>query len=159
MTWYKKELNKQIKEIFSSAIFYILLALSLSVWYFIIGQTFTWIPKDVFSAPSIFERTAYSALTFVTLGFVLYKIRFYQFLYYILGDWRTFKQAKALIWLLLMYFMYAWVVPKFFELLNFIVSIGINLFRFILFIAPPFAISIVIFSLGLYIYKKAKIPN
>lgn len=156
MKWHQKELRKQAKEILTSGIFYLIVILSLSLWYFGIGKEFMWIPIEALDAPSIFSRLFYSALTFVTLGRILYKIKFYKFLYIVLGDWRSFKKAKALVWAILLYFMFLWVVPKFFDLLNAIISFGYNILNLILFLFPPVGVSIIVFIIGMHIHKKIR---
>ncbi|MBP6948760.1 MAG: hypothetical protein KBB50_01650, partial [Candidatus Pacebacteria bacterium] len=75
-------------------------------------------------------------------------------LWFVLGDWRTFKEAKALLWLLLMWFMYSWVVPKVIDLLNDIASIGYNIFNFLLYAFPAFILSVLILAGLLYLRKK-----
>jgi hypothetical protein len=157
MYWHAKNLKKYSKEIFKSSILYLIIAIVLSLWYFFSGYDFNWTQISPLEAPSIFERTFYSALTFLTLGAFLYKIKFYKFLYNILGDWRSFKEAKALIWAGLLYLMFFKIVPKFFDILNSIISFGYNLFNLILYIIPPVGISIGLFIIGFYIYKKVKI--
>ena len=102
MTWYKKTLKKYGKEILTGAVFSIVCTLAFLLWIYGMGKTFTWTDISPIDPPSIFVRIFYSALTFVTLGALLYKIKFYQGLYRILGDWRSFKEAKAIIWVLLM---------------------------------------------------------
>lgn len=153
MSWYRKVLQKNIKEIFSSAGTYLLTATLLTAWYFYTGKGFQWEWIEPLDAPSFFERFFYSALTYVTIGALLYKIRFYQFLYYVLGDWRSFKEAKALIWVLLLWLMYFKIVPFFFDVMNDVISIGYNLFMFVLYVAPWFFIS-VIAVFGYYYFRK-----
>jgi hypothetical protein len=154
VTWYKKAIKHNIKEIFSSVPLYVLTVIILGVWHFLSGGQFTWVWIEPIEAPSVFVRIFYSALTFITLGAFLYKIRFYQFLWFVLGDWKTFKEAKALLWLLLMWSMYSWVVPKVINLLNDIASIGYNIFNFLLYAFPAFTLSALILTGLMYLHKK-----
>jgi hypothetical protein len=155
MTWYQKTLKKYGKEILSGAIFSIICTLAFLLWIYGVGKTFTWTDISPIDPPSIFVRIFYSALTFVTLGAFLYKIGFYKALYQILDDWRSFKEAKAIIWVLLMGTMFFVIVPLVVNILNGILSIGYNLFALALYAFPPVGISIVLFAL--YVYLKRQI--
>lgn len=157
MTWYQKTLKKYGKEILSGAIFSIICTLAFLLWIYGAGKTFTWTDISPIDQPSIFVRIFYSALTFVTLGAFLYKIGFYKALYQILDDWRSFKEAKAIIWVLLMGTMFFVIVPMVVNILNGILSIGYNLFALALYAFPPVGISIVLFAL--YIYLKRQIQK
>lgn len=155
MTWYQKTLKKYGKEILAGAIFSIICTLAFLLWIYGVGKTFTWTDISPIDPPSIFVRIFYSALTFVTLGTFLYKIGFYKALYQILDDWRSFKEAKAIIWVLLMGTMFFVIVPLVVNILNGILSIGYNLFALALYAFPPVGISIVLFTL--YVYLKRQI--
>ncbi len=155
MIWYQKTLKKYWKEVLSGAIFSIICTLAFLLWIYGMGKTFTWIDISPIDPPSIFMRIFYSALTFVTLGAFLYKIGFYKALYQILDDWRSFKEAKAIIWVLLMGTMFFVIVPLVVNILNGILSIGYNLFALALYAFPPVGISIVLFTL--YVYLKRQI--
>jgi len=155
MTWYQKTLKKYGKEILTGAAFSIVCALAFLLWIYGIGKTFTWTDISPIDPPSIFVRIFYSALTFVTLGAFLYKIKFYQGLYRILGDWRSFKDAKAIIWVLLMGTMFFVIVPLVVDILNGILSIGYNLIALVMYAFPPVGISIFLFTL--YVYLKRQI--
>lgn len=108
------------------------------------GKTFAWTDISPIDPPSIFVRIFYSALTFVTLGAFLYKIKFYQGLYRVLGDWRSFKEAKAIIWVLLMGTMFFVIVPLVVDILNGILSIGYNLIALVLYAFPPVGVSVIL---------------
>jgi len=148
MIWYKKILFKYKKEIISSATFTIIFALSLSLWHYTLGRSFVWQEIDPIPKPNEFVRIIYSALVFVTFGAFLYWVRFYQFLHSIivrgLGDWRLYKDIKAIIWISLMLVMYFFVVPKVVDLLNSLISIFYNLLIFILYLMPPLGVSIIL---------------
>ncbi len=118
------------------------------------GKSFTWTDISPIDPPSIFVRIFYSALTFVTLGAFLYKIKFYKGLYRILGDWQSFKEAKAIIWVLLMGAMFFVIVPLVVDILNGILSIGYNLFALTLYAFPPVGVSVILFTLYFYFKKK-----
>lgn len=154
MTWYQKTLKKYGKEILTGAAFSIVCALAFLLWIYGIGKTFTWTDISPIDPPSIFVRIFYSALTFVTLGAFLYKIKFYQGLYRVLGDWRSFKEAKAIIWVLLMGTMFFVIVPLVVDILNGILSIGYNLIALVLYAFPPVGASVILFAFYFYFKKK-----
>lgn len=156
MTWYQKTLKKYGKEILTGAVFSIVCALAFLLWICGMGKTFTWTDISPIDPPSIFVRIFYSALTFVTLGAFLYKIKFYQGLYRILGDWRSFKEAKAIIWVLLMGTMFFVIVPLVVDILNGILSIGYNLIALILYAFPPVGFSVILFAFYFYFKKKLR---
>lgn len=154
MSWYKHTLKKYGKEILSGAIFTVVCTLAFLLWIFVMGKTFAWTDISPIEQPSIFIRIFYSALTFITLGAFLYKVGFYKALYQILGDWRSFKEAKSIIWVLLMGTMFFVIVPLVVDLLNSIISIGYNVFALILYAFPPVGISLIIFALYFYFKKQ-----
>jgi hypothetical protein len=156
MTWYKKTLKKYGKEILTGAVFSIVCTLAFLLWIYGMGKTFTWTDISPIDPPSIFVRIFYSALTFVTLGAFLYKIKFYQGLYRILGDWRSFREAKAIIWVLLMGTMFFVIVPLVVDILNGILSIGYNLVALLVYAFPPVGISVILFTLYFYFKKKLR---
>lgn len=153
MTWYKQTLKKYGKEILLGAMFSVLCSLAFLIWIFVFDRTFTWINIEPIEQPSIFVRILYSALTFVTLGAFLYMIGFYKILYQFIGDWGLFKEAKRIIWLLLMGFMFFIVVPVVVDLLNGIISILYNLLGLIVFSFPPIGISLIFFIFYFYFKK------
>lgn len=156
MTWYQKALEKYGKDLLSGVIFSLICALAFLLWIYWVDKTFTWTDIRLIEQPSIFVRIFYSALTFVTLGAFLYKIKFYKALYQILGDWQLFKEAKAIIWVLLMGAMFFVIVPLVVDLLNGILSIGYNLFALTLYAFPPVGVSVILFTLFFYFKKKLR---
>ncbi len=160
MTWYKKVLTENKKEILSSAIFVIIFALSILLWHFVFDKTFRWETITPVEEPSLLNRALYSALVFVTFGAFLYWIKFYQFLYSLivkaLRDRRLYQNTKRLIWGFLILIMYFWIIPKIVDLLNTIISLFYNLFNLMLYLFPPLGISLVVFSIGYIIFKLKK---
>lgn len=156
MTWYQKTLKKYGKEILTGAAFSIVCAFAFLLWIYGVGKTFTWTEISPIEQPSIFVRLLYSALTFVTLGRLLYVIGFYKALYQILGDWQSFKEAKAIIWVLLMGAMFFVIVPTVVDILNGILSIGYNLLALTLYAFPPVGVSVILFAFYFYFKKKLR---
>jgi hypothetical protein len=144
MSWQKKILTENFRDIFSSGVLYLLTLVLVSIWDMYHGKSFEWVWLEVIDQPSLFVRLFYSAITFVTLGALLYAVKFYKLLWYIIRDWKEYKRAKSAIWGLLMVFMYFYGVPKIIDFLNFIISIFYNIFNFILYISPFFSISLLL---------------
>ncbi|TSC54988.1 MAG: hypothetical protein LiPW30_454 [Parcubacteria group bacterium LiPW_30] len=156
MTWYQKTLKKYGKEILTGAIFSVICTLAFLLWIYGMGKTFTWTDISPIDPPSIFVRFLYSALTFVTLGRILYVTGFYKALYQIIGDWQSFKEAKVIIWLLLMGAMFFVIVPTIVDILNGILSVGYNLFALILYAFPPVGVSLIFFVFYFYFKRKLR---
>ncbi len=154
MTWYKKALKNNFKEIFSSVYIYILTVVLLGVWYLISGQTFHWVWIEPLEVPP-YQRIFYSALFFAGPGYILYRMKVYLVLFWLL-DFRSFQKAKALILLVVSLFMYFKVVPWVIDLLNDIISIGYNILMFLIYVAPWFVVSVISFSTYLYFRKNNK---
>jgi len=160
MTWYKKALVEHKKEIVNSAIFALIFALSLLLWNLGLGKSFVWRKIEPISAPNFFDRAFYSALVYVTVGALLYAVKFYKLLHYLIvrkmRDWKLYKQTKSLIWLVLILGMYG-IFTKIVDLLNSIISFGYNVFGLLLYIAPPLGISLVVFIPIFVFTKNAKL--
>lgn len=152
MTWYKKALKLNIKEMFSSAYLYVLTSVLVAVWSFYSDKPFVWEWIEPIEAPSLFERVFYSALVFVGPGYLLFKTKVYLILSQ-LFDFRTYKEIKSAIWGGLILLMYFWVVPKFVDLLNWFISIFFNVYKLLLYIAPSFTVAILII-VGYHIIRK-----
>jgi hypothetical protein len=101
------------------------------------GNLFIWHNIVPIDRPDIFFRIIYSALTFVTLGALLYYIGFYQFLSLIFGRNRSgYKSMKKLIWLGLMWVMYVAIVPAGVNILNSVISFGYNILVLLVYVSP-----------------------
>lgn len=153
MKWYNKQINKLFNETINTTAFALVFLFSLSVWHFILGQGYEWQTIAPISEPSIFQRALYSALTFVTLGAALYELGFYKFLYQVIGDWQAYKEAKKIIWLLLMGLMFFIIVPITVSILNHIISFGYNIFNFVIYIFPPLGIAAIL-AIAYFYFKR-----
>jgi len=162
MIWYKKALVEHKKEIVNSAIFTLIFALSLLLWNLGLGKSFVWRKIVPISAPNFFDRAFYSALVYVSVGALLYAVKFYKFLHYLIvrkmRDWKLYKETKSFIWLLLILGMYG-IFSKIVDLLNNIISFTYNAFGLILYVFPALGISLIIFILLFMINKKYKFIN
>ncbi len=154
MKWHRQEISKFLSETMNTTVFASLSLLAVSVWHFMLGQDYQWQSITLISEPSIFERVVYSALTFVTLGAFLYKIKFYQVLYAVNGDWQSFKDAKKIVWIILMGLMYFIIVPTTVSIINHVLSFGYNLLNFVVYLFPPFGVAALIAFVAGYIKTK-----
>ena len=157
MAWYKKVIEKNKKEIVSSAAFGFIFVLIILLWHFAFGNSFEWTAISPISAPSIFIRIFYSALVYVTFGYVLYVIGFYKLLAVIfgeiLGDWHTYRAIKSIIWTALILLTY-WLVQKIVDLINSTLSFFYNVLNFLLYLAPPLGVSLILFVIGYIFFKR-----
>jgi hypothetical protein len=146
--WYKKVLIKNTKDILGSVSTYVILALVLLLWYFVLGIKFQWQSINPLSAPSVFVRSFYSAFVFCTLGLFLYVVKFYKVLHDIVvkafGMWELYNLIKAVLWLFLMYISYAYLVPWLFDILNDGISILFNIANLTLYALPPVGITLIL---------------
>jgi len=128
----------------------------LSAQVFIFNRTFTWVEIAPLSDLP-WNRELFSALTYVSLGAILYYLFFYKFLsflfYRLLGDYRAYVQAKRVVWLVLMVFNYFYVAPFVINILNRILSFVYNLVVLLLFVSPTLGGTIVCF-LGYLLVRK-----
>lgn len=144
-------------EIINSGSTYLILVLVFLLWRFALGYQFEWQNIKPFSPPSIFIRSFYSAFTFVTLGLLLYVLRFYRALHDILvkgmGLWGLYNFIKAVVWAFLMFISYQYIVPALFGLLNTSISILYNIVGVILYTLPPLGITLII-VIGFMLFRK-----
>lgn len=159
MSWQKNIFNKYKKEILFSAVFILLFSFFLLFWHFGMGKSFEWTKIEPISTPSLLERGFYSLFVYLTIGYFLYLIKFYQLLHEIivgvLGDWRLYKDIKGFIWGGLILVSYFWVVPKIVYFLNGVISFFYNLFGLLLYSLPSLGIALII-SIPLYIFLKKR---
>jgi len=160
MNWHEKILKKHRKEIVLSAVFALVLALTIALWHYFTGKSFEWQDINPIDEPGLVPRLFYSALVYVTLGwFLFHKLKFWKFLYapYRGGgrrDYREYQKLKAGVWGLLILLMYFVIVPFVVDLLNAVISFFFNLYVLLLYLLPSLAITLLIGSAGLFIYKK-----
>lgn len=145
MTWYKKDLEKHGKEIAYSAAISLAVTLAFSLWYFITGKGFEWATISPISEPTLPLRFL-SALVFVSLGRILYKLKFYYVLYFVfvivLKAGGFYNKLKKVIWDVLTGIMGFVIVPWIIGVLNHIVSLFYNIGVFFVYIFPPLGLLI-----------------
>jgi hypothetical protein len=159
--WYWKEILKNFKKSFSSVSIYILFLALLSVWKFLIGQDFFWESISPIPEPNIFIRVLYSAITFVSLGSVLYRLCFYKWLHNVcvkcLGNWQLYKGIKKIIWIALMFVMFVYVVPFIVLVLNSVISFFFNIFKLILYLFPPFGFAVFVYFIFIVVNNEKRL--
>lgn len=157
MTWYERVLKKNIKEIFSSGFLYVCILIILSIQHFFLKNSFSWVWIEPIEQPSFFVRLLYSAITYPTLGYLVYKSGFYLFIWRLFPR-RTFRRIKKKVWIILMGVMFFVVVPVVVNVLNGIISVFYNIFNFFLYLFPSVAVSSLIVVGILYLRKKKTHP-
>lgn len=160
MTWHKDTIEKYVKENYSSVVTFFVFILVCTLWYCLFGQKFEWKEINLIDTPSIWYRALYSALVFFTLGRLLYKIRFYQLLYFfdiiLFQDKGGYKEDKKSIWGIMIIIMYLYIVPKIVDFLNFIISLIYNTIALILYLTPVVGICLILYFIYLYMDKRVK---
>lgn len=158
MPWCKKALKHHIKEMIVGAIVSIIFSLILLLRVYALGEPFHWISIEPISQPSPFQKYFYSGFTFVTIGAFLYFIYLYKALKIlcvdILNSWELYIGVKGIIWVGLYYISYQYLVPYTIDILNSLCSFLFNIFQLIFYLFPTLGISIIIYILYLYLYKK-----
>ena len=114
--------------------------------YIHLNPFFEWKEYELISQPSFFVRAFYSAFTYLTLGAALYFLRFYWILskiVHFLGTHRDYIKIKDIIWKSLLLISFVYIVPKFIDIANFILSGLINSSRFVIYVSPHLGIAII----------------
>ena len=162
MPWYKKILAKNKKEIIFSTVGFLIFTSVFSLWRYFTRKNFEWHEINPISAPSMFARSFYSALVYVTIGaFLYYIVRLWKFLYYIfvkkLKNKKLYKAIKWLLWASLIFFTYFCIVPVIVSLMNNIISFFFNILNLILYLLPVLGISFIFaFIVYLIVIQKNK---
>lgn len=161
MQRYHKRLRKYIQEESSklSFILIIVLVVTIALQLWIGQQNFIRIDIEPISVDWLFSRLAYSALTFVTLGSLLYRLWFYKVLYVIFGKlfgYTFYKGLKKIVRIGLIALMYFVIVPFVADLLNTILTRWYNCIRYIGFITPALWVWLMLFAVVvlLHFYHK-----
>ena len=157
MTWYKKVIAENKKEIIRGAITSLAITFTFSIWYFFSHQAFEWTNYNFVSKPTLSLRLL-SGLVFVSLGHLFYKLKVYYVLYFILVvllKIKTFyNKLKKIIWYSLMFITGFFIVPWVINIINVILSFFYNLWLLILYILPPLGIFLVIFLVIIWLLSK-----
>jgi hypothetical protein len=156
MTWYKKALSTTYhKEFVAGGLVFVTLFV-LSIIQLVNGEPFVWKHIEPFSTPDLWNRIFWSALTFVTLGAVLYRIYFYKILSMIFGsDRSSYRQMKRIIWFGLMYVNYQ-IFPAVVDTANFTTAILFNSLVYIVYISPFLLTGLILGALlGVCVERKA----
>ena len=161
MSRYSRTLRKffQEEQLKLSIILMCVLVTTVVLQIFIQQNEFLRIKIQPIDTSWIFSRLVYSALTFVTLGALLYKLKFYKLLYETV--WRLFwykiyEKVKYVVRWVLIAFMYIKVVPYITNILNQTISIAYNALRYIAFISPWLWIGLMIFFIWVLYYTQRK---
>lgn len=143
MSWYRKVLWQDFRKEITTVASILVILVSLSLVRMFFGESFVWQEITPFSTPDFWHRAFWSALTFVTLGYGLYKIYFYRILSWLFGSDRSgYRQMKKIIWLGLMYINYQ-IFPIVVDTLNQIISIVFNFSMMAVYAAPMLLLGLI----------------
>lgn len=135
--WYYRRVQEYVRKDVCTIFAVISVQLAMAVWQLMQGSVFEWRNIQPIGQPDIFIRLLYSALTFGSLGAILYALRFYQFLSWIFGrDRKGYRDAKGKIWVGLILAMYFVVVPVVVDVMNAVVSFFYNVTLLALYVSP-----------------------
>jgi hypothetical protein len=134
--WYKIILMQASRKEMAIVALVLVILTAMSVARLFLGESFVWQDIAPIGTPDFWHRAFWSALTFMTLGAILYAIRFYQVLSWMLGsDREGYRQMKGTIWLGLMFLNYQ-ILPVIVDCMNTIISIAYNSFMLAIYSAP-----------------------
>lgn len=137
MVWYEKVIKDYSRETIIGVCVTLFVFLAMAIFQLSNGSPLVWQNIEPVDQPDLFARLLYSALTFVTLGAILYFIRFYQLMSWLFGsNRRGYRSAKKIIWVGLMYLMFTVFVPAGVSVLNTILSFFYNAFVLTLYLSP-----------------------
>lgn len=162
--WYKTTIVSYAKEHETkvvSGVLALLLCSFISAQIFIFKHAFMWVEITPISDLP-WNRMLFSALTYVSLGAILYYLLFYKFLsfifYRVLGDYKAYLQAKRIVWAVLMLINYYYVAPFLISILNKILSFTYNGITLLLFISPSLG-GVFLCLTGYFLVRKFLLKN
>lgn len=158
-TWFERTIVDYIRlnepKVLSGALVLVFCSF-ISAQIFLFNNTFIWTHIEPLS-PLPWIRILFSAITFVTIGAVLFALRFYQLLSFIfhtiLHDHEGYVAAKAIIWFALNYFIYFYVQPIVIKFLNEIISFIYNFITLLLYVSPALG-GTTLFSIAYFLIRK-----
>lgn len=155
MSWYRQVLWQDFRKEMITVVSILAILVALSVVRLFLGESFVWQHIAPLSTPDFWQRAFWSALTFVTLGYGLYKIYFYRILSWLFGSDRAgYRQAKKIIWLGLMYVNYQ-IFPVVVDILNQIISIVFNFSMMAIYAAPMLLLGLVLgLIVGVFVERR-----
>jgi len=137
MSWYRKVLKDYSREAIISVGITLLTFFIMAIFQLVNGGVFAWNSITPIEQPDLFSRIIYSALTYFSLGAIIYHLLFYKLLSWLFGsDRRGYREAKQKVWIILMLVMYFIVVPKAIEILNAIISFCYNVLILLVYVSP-----------------------
>lgn len=146
--WFERVLSEYSRSTAVAVSATLAVLLMLSLVQFVKGSSFAWNDIAPIDQPDLLSRAFYSALTFVSIGAILYQLQFYRFLSWIFGsDRSSYKEAKRIIWIGLILMMYWYIVPVIVDFLNTAVSFAYNISLLVLYLSPVLFIG----AVGLFI--------
>ena len=137
MIWYKRVLEDYSRGTVVSIGLTMFCLFIMAAIQLVNGRVFEWTNITPIDTPDIWVRLLYSALTYVSIGALLYYIRFYQFLSMLYGrNRRGYRDAKGIIWSALILLMFFVIVPTGVDVLNTVISFFYNILLFLVYVSP-----------------------
>lgn len=158
-TWYKKILKDYSRETIISLGVALTVLLVMAIIQMVHGEAFKWKNITPLDTPDIWVRFLYSALTFATIGALLYYVRFYQLLSILFGsNRRGYRDTKKLIWTGLILLMFFVVVPAGVNVVNAIISFLYNTLVLLVYVSPFGFVFVagVVAAIVVYRHQKAR---
>ena len=158
MNWYEREIKKYSVDMNTKIYAWIIIALSFSIYFYFTKWVYKW--EDIEIIPLVpWIRILISALTYITIWSLLYRSKLlYKPLFFIfvrvLGAKRLYKEIKAIIWILLIWFMYFVLLPITIIILNKIISFFYNIILILFYLSPVVAISGGLILIMIYFKKR-----
>lgn len=137
VSWHSKIIADYSRKSVVSLILTLTILFVMAVVQLMHGEAFEWKNIAPLDTPDIWVRFLYSALTFVTIGALLYYVRFYQLLSMLFGsNRRGYRDTKKLIWTGLILLMFFVVIPAGVDAMNAIISFLYNILILLVYISP-----------------------
>lgn len=161
MDWRKDEIRGFLRKYCLLAIFSVAVGLIFFISINYLQGSFIWREYNLIPEPDLPARLL-SALVFMSFGWILYELKFYYFLYFILviilRDKRLYNKSKRAIWDLMTFFMGTYVAPWIVDLLNKLLSIFCNIIALIAYLIQPIGMSSVL-ALAIIYYETRQVRN
>jgi len=163
MSWRKEAIVNFYRDYKKEIVASCLVVFILTIYHLFSDKAFIWRDYEPLPEPTLPLRLL-SALVFDSFGWILYQFRFYYVLKIIIvGIFRSkavYRELKKVIWYGMMAVMGFVVAPWVVNMLNSIFSFFYNIFLFILYLFPPYGLSLILIIFLLFtIYNNKRLLN
>lgn len=154
---YKKTILSNLEKVAATSIFWFITIGIVMLLNYFFWTNFQWKIVEPLSVPPLIPRLLLSALAYPTIGALLYMLRLYQILYYILPR-NDFKTVKKWIWLFSMGVVYL-AIQTIVDIWNVFITYFYNMVQFFISILPGLSISFLITLTLVFIYIRIKLRH